>query len=186
MSCVWERLSNLNTHSFTTHNGITRPQWVEHYVYCEPITFEEIDGFSPTFPIFLTIPSVLTAYFVCHQCIWCQGITTHHLDLHWLVIGQLLGALPHNETTTYWCLVVSNYWWIIGDSDLNDWHCNAVCHMAYIFSHLTHLGQVMHICVCKLAWQGPIHYLNQCWNIVNWTLGNKLRWILNRYLYIFI
>ena len=24
----------------------------------------------------------------------------------------------------------------------------------------------------------PSHYLNQCWNIVNWTLGNKLQWNL--------
>ena len=30
------------------------------------------------------------------------------------------------------------------------------------------------------------HYLNQCWNIVNWTLGNKLRWNLDRNSYIFI
>ena len=22
----------------------------------------------------------------------------------------------------------------------------------------------------------PVHYLNQCWNIVNWSLGKKLRW----------
>ena len=32
----------------------------------------------------------------------------------------------------------------------------------------------------------PSHYLNQCWNIVNWTLGNKLWWNLNRNWYIFI
>ena len=32
----------------------------------------------------------------------------------------------------------------------------------------------------------PNHYLNQCWNIVNSTLGNKLKWNLNRNLYIFI
>ena len=32
----------------------------------------------------------------------------------------------------------------------------------------------------------PSHYLNQCWNIVNWTPGNKLQWNLNRNLYIFI
>ena len=25
-------------------------------------------------------------------------------------------------------------------------------------------------------WTAPSHYLNQCWNIVNWTLGNKLQW----------
>ena len=33
---------------------------------------------------------------------------------------------------------------------------------------------------------GAGHYLNQCWNIVYLTLGNKLQWNLNRYLYIFI
>ena len=32
----------------------------------------------------------------------------------------------------------------------------------------------------------PIHYLNQCWNCVNWTLGNKLKCSLNRNLYILI
>ena len=26
----------------------------------------------------------------------------------------------------------------------------------------------------------PSHYLNQCWNIVNWSLGNKLQWNFNR------
>ena len=37
-----------------------------------------------------------------------------------------------------------------------------------------------------VAWTAPSHYLNQCWNIVNWTLGNKLQWNLNRNLNIFI
>ena len=32
----------------------------------------------------------------------------------------------------------------------------------------------------------PSHYLNQCWNIVNWTLGNKLQWNLNQNPNIFI
>ena len=30
------------------------------------------------------------------------------------------------------------------------------------------------------------HYRKQCWNIVNWTLRNKLQWNLNRNSYIFI
>ena len=30
------------------------------------------------------------------------------------------------------------------------------------------------------------HYLNQCWDIVDWTLGNKLQWNLNRNLCICI
>ena len=30
------------------------------------------------------------------------------------------------------------------------------------------------------------HYLNQCWNILNWSFGNKLQWNLNQNLHIFI
>ena len=37
-----------------------------------------------------------------------------------------------------------------------------------------------------MAWTAPSHYLNQCWNIVNWTLGNKLQWNFNRNSNIFI
>ena len=55
-----------------------------------------------------------------------------------------------------------------------------------------------HICVNKLtvigspgrrhwfAWTAPSHYLNQCWIIVDWTLGNKLQWNHNRNSNIFI
>ena len=32
----------------------------------------------------------------------------------------------------------------------------------------------------------PSHYLNQCWNIINWTLRSKFQWILNHNSYIFI
>ena len=35
-----------------------------------------------------------------------------------------------------------------------------------------------HICIGDPGWTAPSHYLNQCWNIVNWTLMNKLQWIL--------
>ena len=61
---------------------------------------------------------------------------------------------------------------------------------------LTHWGRVRQICVNKLyhhwfrwwlvAWTAPSHYLNQCWNIVNRTLGTKCQWNLNRQSYIFI
>ena len=46
-----------------------------------------------------------------------------------------------------------------------------------------------HICNSKLdhhwfrqwivAWPVPSHYLNQYWNIVNWTLRNKFQWYIN-------
>ena len=58
---------------------------------------------------------------------------------------------------------------------------------------LTHWGWVMHTCVGKLtnidSDNGLLperrqvimtHYRNQCWNIVNWTLRNKLQWNCNR------
>ena len=31
-----------------------------------------------------------------------------------------------------------------------------------------------------MAQTAPSHYLNECWNIVNWTLRNKLQWNFNR------
>ena len=37
-----------------------------------------------------------------------------------------------------------------------------------------------------VACPAPSHYLNQCWNIVNWTLRNKFQRNFNRYSYIFI
>ena len=56
-------------------------------------------------------------------------------------------------------------------------------------SVLTHLAPVPHICVSELGqhwfrqwlvtWSAPSHYLNQCWNIVNWTFRNKLQWNSN-------
>ena len=62
---------------------------------------------------------------------------------------------------------------------------------------LTHWGRVTHLCLHNLTITGPdnglspgrrqaIIYLNQCWNIVNWTLRNKLQWNFNRNSYIFI
>ena len=62
---------------------------------------------------------------------------------------------------------------------------------------LTHLCRVTHICVSKSTIivsdnglspdrRPPSHYLNQCWNIVNWNLRNNLQWNINQNSYIFI
>ena len=40
--------------------------------------------------------------------------------------------------------------------------------------------------ITLVAWTEPSHYLNQCWNIVNWTLRNKLHWNFNRNSNIFV
>ena len=37
-----------------------------------------------------------------------------------------------------------------------------------------------------VAWSAPSHYLNQCWNIVNWTIRHKIQWNFNQNESIFI
>ena len=37
-----------------------------------------------------------------------------------------------------------------------------------------------------LAWSAPSHDLNQCWDIINWVLRNKLQWKFHRNSYIAI
>ena len=63
------------------------------------------------------------------------------------------------------------------------------------FLYLTYWGRVMHICVSKLTIIGSDNGLSPgrrqaiIWTnagIVNWTLGNKFQWNLNRIQYIFI
>ena len=55
-------------------------------------------------------------------------------------------------------------------------------HQEYSLLSLTHWGRVTHIRVIKLGhhWPAPSYYLNQCWNIVNWALGNKFQWNFNQ------
>ena len=52
----------------------------------------------------------------------------------------------------------------------------------------SHRGRVTHMCIGNITritsdnvlppGRQPSHYLNQCWNVVNWTLRNELKWIL--------
>ena len=53
----------------------------------------------------------------------------------------------------------------------------------FIYASVT-LISLVQIMACHLA--GTSHYLNQCWNIINWTLRNKLQWNVYRNSCIFI
>ena len=68
---------------------------------------------------------------------------------------------------------------------------NAEIHCMYplVFA-LAHLSLVPHICINEAGpnwlrqwlvtcW-APSHHLNQCWDIVNWTLRKKLQWNFNQ------
>ena len=65
----------------------------------------------------------------------------------------------------------------------NDKIVYVICHIIWYYSSLTCL---VNCDVRLLDWPATSHYLKQCWNIVNWTLGKKLQWTLNQNLYIFI
>ena len=80
--------------------------------------------------------------------------------------------------------------------------------LAYLFKNLLRLVTChdcvislrlsdAYVCISKLTdhhwfrqwfvtWPVPSHYLNQCWNIVNYTRKNKLQWNFNRNQYIFV
>ena len=66
----------------------------------------------------------------------------------------------------------------------------AMEHFCCCCCHLSQCGQVMHICVRNLTTIGSDNGLapvmNQCWNIGNSNLRNKLQWNFNRNSYIFI
>ena len=57
-----------------------------------------------------------------------------------------------------------------------------------LFSMLSYWGRKTYICVGKLTIIGSDNgpYLDQCWNMVNLTLGNKFQWNFNRNSNIFI
>ena len=81
------------------------------------------------------------------------------------------------------------------DGSLHYKQCRLTCRNIYC-SHLivwgisSHKDHVTHICVSKLshhwfkqwlvAWPVRSHDLNQCWIIVDWTVGNKRQWNLNQ------
>ena len=102
---------------------------------------------------------------------WCHQAANHHLSQCW-PMSQCGIARQYGIARLQWVDITT------------------------FSSFLTHWGRVTHICVSWLdhhrfrswlvAWTAPSHYPNQCWNIVNWTLRNKLQWIFNRNSNIFI
>ena len=94
------------------------------------------------------------------------------------------------------CILFSYHqcWWLMAFRYIYQSHeCDAVLNYRSICveitcRYLTHWGRLTHICVSKQTIIGSDngHYLNQCWNIVNWTLRNNFQWNFNRNSNIFI
>ena len=66
--------------------------------------------------------------------------------------------------------------------------CNTVLKTFWSLTHWGRVRQTNHHWFRQwiVAWSSSSHFLNQCWNIVNWALKNKLYWNLNRISHIFI
>ena len=47
-------------------------------------------------------------------------------------------------------------------------------------SYIGHWIRSLRFNCLLFAWSVPSHHLNQCWFIVNWTIGNTLKWNLNQ------
>ena len=99
-----------------------------------------------------------------------------------------------NDDRFYWCIYASDGCCGLTTKEnllkfINNFYINYYANRW----HWTHWGRVTHICVGNLtiidffvAWLAPSHYLNQCWNIVNWTNTNKLQLNFNQNYNIFI
>ena len=67
---------------------------------------------------------------------------------------------------------------------LNDRLCSAcdifVGEARFSVGCIQYAGKLSLVQIWLVACSAPSHYLNQCWNIVNCTHGNKLQWNFNR------
>ena len=70
------------------------------------------------------------------------------------------------------------------------------CHVASLgLNEITDWGRVTHICISKwtiigsdngfVTWSASSHYLNQCWNIINFTLKNRFQWLIKIHIFSF-
>ena len=120
------------------------------------------------------------------QCLywWARSSLVQVMVCHLFDAKPLPESIMTNAETNF-----SAFWIRMWKSQENAFDVSANGGHCAQTSVLTHWGQVMHICVSVInhhwfrwwlvARSVPSHYLNQCWFIINWTLGNKFQCNLN-------
>ena len=105
-----------------------------------------------------------------------QGIISH------LQVNSFL----HIHETTYWINFLTYM------SNISIVYCGHLQLLTLFKRQMVAINSYppIYICVGELgqyslrwwlvAWMAPSHYLNQWWNIVNWTWSNKLQWNVNQ------
>ena len=143
---------------------------------------------------------------------WCWLMPTHCRHYNDVIMGAIasqLNSLTIVYSIVYWVADQRKHQrsaslafvWGIHRGPVNSPPKWPVTRKMFPFDDvITHWSRVTHMCVSSLtiigsdnglspvwlvACPAPSHYLNQCWIIVNWTIGNKFQWNLNRNWYIF-
>ena len=85
----------------------------------------------------------------------------------------LIGHFSQMNSSDWLCADIVEVWQKSSNTTLE-----SSCHTFHIWLPLAHWGRVTHICISKLTTIGSdrhqaIHYLKQCWDIVNSNLRNK-------------
>ena len=106
------------------------------------------------------------------ECVWSAWI----LVCKWSP-GSAFGVCTFQQKKMWECVGVRR-------SALKDSRVRLECALlTHCYALQTHFSTAREWLV---AWTAPSHYLNQCWDIVNWILGNKLQWNFNHNSNIFI
>ena len=97
------------------------------------------------------------------KCTWCPL----HSSVNFLMLTKMTWNFPTLD------IPISHQTKLI---------CRCACRRPVFIAKLT----ITHFILWLVTWSVPSHYLNQCWNIANWTLRNKLQWNFDKNSYIFI
>ena len=104
--------------------------------------------------------------------------------------GQWRGALMFSEfdlRLNKWLSIQQWGWWFETPSRPSWRYCNELvsCPVA-LWGRVDAAVNYHWFRQWLVAWATPSHYLNQYWNVVNWTLRNKFQRNLNRHSYTFM
>ena len=113
------------------------------------------------------------------------GYPTSMQMKHWLLWGKStlnIYGYTHMNTYMYIYMIINSCVFVLV-SLLIAPTCDLFRHWAVLINRLNNWDRVTNICVSKLTiidgtWPAPSHYLNRCWNIVNWNPNDKILWNL--------
>ena len=120
-----------------------------------------------------------TAMAIQKECIWQWLLQKSPTLFRLQFVNQFIPTGPHKSNFSS---VIADYPWCVGRF--------TTVLMVHMYINPLRPSDT---CVTGLIimssdndWPSPSQYLNQCWNIINWILGNKLLSNLNRNSYVFI